>query len=198
MLEDETFRDALTEMVNIGVGRAAASLATMVKERIELSVPRLVTIPYHELPTQLGIAGKEMQISIVQQPFEGGVGGTASILFPLESARHLVSLLTNGELSAEELDLEMEAALTEVGNILINSVLGTLGNVAGVEIVFHLPQYSQRPAQDLEQGFQCRELLLAMVLIGISGQEICGHMIVLFDLESLAALRESVYRITDS
>lgn len=199
MITREEFEDALTELVNVGVGRAAASLATMVQDRIELSVPKLVTIPFSELADHLGLVSEiqeRAQVSIVQQPFAGGVGGTASILFPIESARKLVSLLTDGALSAEELDLEMEAALTEVGNILINSVLGTLGNVTGVEIVFHLPEYTQCSSKELESTFGDRDILLAVVLIGISGQEIKGHMVLLFDMPSMASLQSAISRMS--
>lgn len=192
MITREEFDDALSELVNVGVGRAAASLSTMVKERIDLSVPKVVTISFQELNFHLGLEqelNKDPQVSIVQQPFGGKVGGTASILFPVSSARKLVGLLTDGALSAEELDLEMEAALTEVGNILINGVMGTIGNITGMEINFQLPEYMKCSTGELEQTFQNHDLLLAMVLIAISGQEIKGHLILLFDLPSLESLQ---------
>lgn len=195
----EEFDDAVSELVNIGVGRAAASLATMIKERVELSVPKLMTVPCRELPLHLGLArelGDQARISMVQQAFGGSLAGKASILFPLASARRLVELLTDGALSAEELDLEMEAALTEVGNILINSVLGTLGNITGTEISFHLPEYLQCSVKDLEFSFGDRNLLLAVVLVGISGQEIRGHLLLLFDLPSMETLQEAIHRMS--
>jgi len=195
MITRQEFDDALAELVNVGVGRAASSLSAMVKERIELSVPKVMTIPFQELSLHLGLAqelNEEPQVSIVQQPFGGKVGGTASLLFPLSSARKLVALLTDGLLSAEELDLEMEAALTEVGNILINGVMGTIGNITGMEINFHLPEYMKCSTGELEHTFQNRDLMLAMVLITISGQEIKGHLILLFDLPSLESLQDFV------
>jgi len=203
MITRAEFDDALSELVNVGVGRAAAALSSMVKERIDLSVPKIVTIPFQELNFHLGLEqelSEEPQVSIVQQDFGGKVGGTASILFPLASARKLVALLTDGALSAEELDLEMEAALTEVGNILINGVMGTIGNITGMEITFHLPEYMKGSTSDLEQSFQNRDLMLAMVLIAISGQEIRGHLILLFDLPSMDSLQtfvEQTYKERD-
>ncbi len=203
MITRAEFDDALSELVNVGVGRAAAALSSMVKERIDLSVPKIVTIPFKELNFHLGLEqelSEEPQVSIVQQDFGGKVGGTASILFPLASARKLVELLTDGALSAEELDLEMEAALTEVGNILINGVMGTIGNITGMEITFHLPEYRKGSTSDLEQSFQNRDLMLAMVLIAISGQEIRGHLILLFDLPSMDSLQtfvEQTYKERD-
>jgi chemotaxis protein CheC len=195
MITREEFDDALSELVNIGVGRAAATLGTMVKERIDLSVPKVMTISFQELSYHLGLEQElsdEPTVSIVQQPFQGKVGGTASILFPVSSARKLVGLLTDGALSSEELDLEMEAALTEVGNILINGVMGTIGNITGMEINFQLPEYLKCSRDELEHAFQDRDLMLAMVLIAISGQEIKGHLILLFDLPSLECLQEFV------
>jgi chemotaxis protein CheC len=195
MITQEEFDDALSELVNVGVGRAASSLSAMVKERIELSVPKVMTISFQDLSTHLNLAQELTegpQVSIVQQPFGGKVGGTASILFPLSSARNLVALLTDGLLSAEELDLEMEAALTEVGNILINGVMGTIGNITGMEINFQLPEYMKCTTGELEHTFQNRDLMLAMVLIAISGQEIKGHLILLFDLPSLESLQDFI------
>ena len=201
MITRDEFDDAIAELVNVGVGRAAASLGTMVRERIELSVPKVVTISFEELAFHLGLErelGEDSQLSLVQQPFGGKVGGTASILFPLSSARKLVALLTDGALSSEELDLEMEAALTEVGNILINGVMGTIGNITGMEITFQLPEYLQCTSDELEGTFRSRDILLAVVLIAISGQEIKGHLVLLFDLPSLENLQEAIDRMSEN
>ena len=198
MISPEEFDDAVSELVNVGVGRAAASLATMVKERIELSVPKLMTVPYQELTQLLGLVHEldtQAEVSLVQQAFGGRLSGSASILFPIASARHLVELLTDGALSAEELDLELEAALAEVGNILINSVLGTLGNITGLEVSFHLPEYRQCSVQNLEFSLGTHDLLLAVVLVSISGQEIKGYLLLLFDLPSMETLKEAIQRM---
>ena len=198
MISPEEFDDAVSELVNVGVGRAAASLATMVKERIELSVPKLMTVPYQELTQHLGLVHEldtQAEVSLVQQAFGGRLSGSASILFPIASARHLVELLTDGALSAEELDLELEAALAEVGNILINSVLGTLGNITGLEVSFHLPEYRQCLVQNLEFSLGTHDLLLAVVLVSISGQEIKGYLLLLFDLPSMETLKEAIQRM---
>jgi len=200
----EEFNDALAELINVGVGRAASSLSAMVNERIELSVPRVVTIPHADINAHLNLdhdIGLKDEVAVVQQAFTGKVGGAASILFPVESARKLVGLLIGGTLSDEELDLEREAALTEVGNILINGVMGTIGNIIGVEIRYHLPEYLECRADELPQVFQERDLMLAVVLIAISGQEIRGHLVLLFDIPSmdnLGAIIEEMTRGSDN
>jgi chemotaxis protein CheC len=199
MITQEEFDDALSELVNVGVGRAAASLNTMVREHIDLSVPRVVTCPYHALADQLGLTGdslEEEHLSVVHQPFGGTLGGKASILFALESARNLVALLTDGDLSTAELDLEMEAVLTEVGNVLINGVIGTIGNITGIEIQFRLPEYHRCTSVELEESYRDREILVAIVLLSISGHQIRGHLILLFELASVENLREVIERLS--
>jgi hypothetical protein len=47
---------------------------------------------------------------------------------------------------------------------------------------------------ELEHSFQNRELMLAMVVIAISGQEIKGHLILLFDLPSMESLQGFIER----
>jgi chemotaxis protein CheC len=203
MIANDDFEDAMAELVNVGVGRAAAALSSMVCERIELSVPRLMTIRQGELLQHLDLEDcpeVDNRLSLVQQAFDGCLGGKATVLFPLESARKLVGLLTDGVLSAEELDLEREAALTEVGNILINGVMGTIGNITGVEIRYRLPEYAECPADRIEDTCSDRELLLAVVLIAISGMEIKGHLLLLFDLasmENLTGIIQSMSQIPD-
>ena len=187
MLSRQDFDDAIAELINVGVGRAAASLSSMVDERIELSVPKVMTVAYEDLQEHLELEISD-HLSLVQLGFAGKVGGTASILFPIPSARRLVNLLTNGALSSEELDLEREAALTEVGNILINGVMGTIGNITKTEISYKLPEYVECSATELGRTFKHHDLLLAMVVIAISGQEIKGHLVLLFDLQSMENL----------
>jgi len=199
VISREEFNDALAELVNVGVGRAASSLSAMVSARIDLSVPRVVTIPHAEIGRHLDLEyeiGIQDEVVVVQQAFTGRVGGAASILFPVESARNLVGLLTGGSLSDEEVDLEREAALTEVGNILINGVMGTIGNMIGVEIRYHLPEYVECHADELPRVFQERDLMLAVVLIAISGQEIKGHLVLLFDIPSMDNLAAIIDEMT--
>jgi chemotaxis protein CheC len=195
MLSQQDFDDAMAELVNVGVGRAAASLSSMVKERIDLSVPRMMTVRLEDLHTRLDMED-ETFLSLVQQSFTGRMSGSASVLFPIESARRLVSLLTEDELSEEEVDLECEAALTEVGNILINGVMGTIGNMTGLQVQYQIPEYFECSSTSLGDSIRSQEILLAVVVISISGNEIKGHLILLFDLPSVETLSLAIERLS--
>ena len=76
--------DALKEIVNIGVGRAASALNEMLDAHIELKVPTICFFNLKEtdkIPKHLQID----QLSCVQMGFKGSFNGKAALVFPPES-----------------------------------------------------------------------------------------------------------------
>ena len=64
--------DKLTEIVNIGFGRAAASLSSLVQQRILLSVPEIRICSVEELPAYLGLPNP--QVTTVHQVLAAAAG----------------------------------------------------------------------------------------------------------------------------
>ena len=64
--------DALTELINIGFGRAAASLSKLTGHRVELEVPQVTMCPVGELSRTLA-PYIEGEIASVHQVFTGPV-----------------------------------------------------------------------------------------------------------------------------
>jgi 1-acyl-sn-glycerol-3-phosphate acyltransferase len=73
--------DALTEMVNIGVNRAAAGLREMVGEQVHLSVPKVSLVSRDKAIATLGDSETANLVGI-HQVFEGDVTGRALLIFP--------------------------------------------------------------------------------------------------------------------
>ena len=135
-------RDALCEMVNIGVGRAASILSQMLEHPIQLQVPNVEVLPVEELAQALG-ALAEARLATVQMGFKGAFSGVALLLFPTNSASNLVALLTGEAPGTPDLDSLRSATLTEVGNILVNGVMGAIANAIRHPISYTIPQYSE-------------------------------------------------------
>src|SRR4029079_14606054 len=121
-------KDALAEIANMGVSRAAASLRQMVGEQVLLSVPA-VNIVTRQAAAQLAERGHSPKLVAVQQSFEGPFSGRALLLFPEAQSLELVRSIVGAEHSLEDvIDLEQEA-LAETGNIILNACLATIANV---------------------------------------------------------------------
>ena len=134
------YRDPLRELLNIGAGRAAAELNSMLECAIQLRVPALEIINVQELNERpLPVDNESM--TTVQLPFSGTFCGEAVLGFPASSATNLVELLLGGD--SEEHRTQREATLTEIGNILLNSVMGTIANVLSGEFEYEVPCFRE-------------------------------------------------------
>lgn len=173
--------DVLTELVNIGIGRAAYTLSEMVDSNVGLRVPR-VSADHGDAK---GVSCPDRSASVVLQSFSGGVAGTASLVIPLDSARRLVAVLTNAPTESEEIDAEREGVITEVGNIVINAVLGSFGNLAALDVVFGLPRYEEALGGAQPSAEQRVSTIRVSVLFQIQTHSIEGELSVCFELPSL-------------
>jgi len=122
--------DALTEVVNIGVGRAASALSELMEERIELKIPHLEIVTLDQLSKNMDESSEPLDTSVAQD-FSGGVSGRALLCFPKQSGIKLGQVLAGYEEETDELDMDLIGILEEVGNIVLNGVLGTIGNLIG-------------------------------------------------------------------
>src|SRR6476660_3703531 len=120
--------DALAEIANMGVSRAASSLRQMVGEQVLLSVPA-VRIVTRQAASELVERNNAKKLVAVQQSFEGPFAGKALLIFPEAQSLELVRSIVGDEHTLEDvIDLEQEA-LAETGNIILNGCLGTIANL---------------------------------------------------------------------
>lgn len=139
--------DALREVINIGVGRAAATLNEMLQKHVSLQIPDVTIIELDGLDDALGTLNSE-RLSSVRLGFSGEFSGMASLVFPPDSAAKLVDALTDSAPSADMDSLRI-ATLSEVGNIVINGVMGSLSNMMSLHLNYTLPSYTERRLNEL-------------------------------------------------
>lgn len=178
--------DALREIVNTGVGKAAASLNEMLEAHIELQVPAVTLFQLEELGAEL-IDNAEAEIACVQLDFRGSFAGTAALVFPPASAVQLVATLTGEDPEAPYLDGVMAGTLNEVGNILINGVVGTIGNILDKPFEFSVPNYVEGRLEELlQQKNPGGELtvLLIRTRFRVQDRQIEGNIFLVFELGS--------------
>src|ERR1700760_583983 len=131
--------DALTELVNIGVSRAAGSLREMVGEEVLLSVPRIELVDRSKA-VQILCESEARKLVAVHQTFEGDITGRALLIFPETKSLEIVRAVAGTDLSLEDvIDLEQEA-LAETGNIILNGCLATIANMLERSLKMSLPE----------------------------------------------------------
>lgn len=188
----EVQRDALTEMMNLGVGRAASAFSRLVGDEVLLSVPAVTLTTVAEAMAQFG-NGEQAAFAGVMESFDGFIDGTAALLFPGERSLELVRVVVGEDIPAEDIsDLE-EETLAEIGNIILNSCLATVANALRKSIHTSLPETYRAssdalfPFLEAETGGADAMLMLVQIDFTLRQRDIGGFLAFLIDLRSTEA-----------
>jgi len=187
----ELERDALTEIVNIGVSRAASSLRKMIDDQVLLSVPSIEVVSQRRA-ARLITEREVSELVAVRQDFEGPFSGRALLIFPETNSLELVRAVTGGELSLQEvLDMEQEA-LAETGNIILNSCLATMANMLKRSLTMTIPEVLRGTGASLFEINETSEGLVLFLYIdfAVRSRDIRGYIAMIMDLPSLQTLKE--------
>src|SRR5580704_1470712 len=190
----EIEQDALAELVNMGVSRAANSLRQMVGEQVLLSVPAVNVVTRQTASQLVERGGVRPKFVAVQQSFEGPFSGKALLIFPEAQSLELVRSIVGNHHSLEDvIDLEQEA-LAETGNIILNACLATIANMLHRTMRMSLPSIVRGDGATLfGNGASGEQYVLFLYIdFNIKKRDVGGFIALLMDLPSIAALKEIV------
>ena len=131
--------DVLREIGNIGAGNAATALATILDERVDISVPKVRITDFDTAISDLGGA-ETMTVGVLVNLMDEATG-MIMFLLKMEDAKGILSLL---QLDAED-DDENElselkiSAIKEIGNILASSYINAISTLTGLKINISIP-----------------------------------------------------------
>jgi chemotaxis protein CheC len=188
----ELEQDALAELANIGVSRAAANLRIMVGSEVLLSVPTVKIITREQTTAIIG-GGAGGRLVAVHQSFEGALAGRSLLIFPETHSLELVRAITGGGLPLEDIiGLEQEA-LAETGNIILNGCLAAMANMLDQTLQISLPEILSGSGSEIFalSGAPGDESIVLFLYINFSvrNRAISGYIAVLMDLPSLTTLK---------
>ncbi len=189
---DEMERDALTELVNIGVSSAASSLRKMVGAQVMLAVPAVEVLDRRAAASLISERETDLLVA-VKHDFSGPITGHALLIFPQSNSLDLVRAVAGEALSTDEaIELEGEA-LAETGNIILNGCLGTIANMLHRTISLSVPVVLRGDGAELFQINSKADgdslVLFLYINFLIRHKNIRGYIAMLLDLPSLEALK---------
>lgn len=186
-------QDALVELINIGFGRAAASLSKLTGHRVQLQVPEITMCPIEQMATHLRPLLQNEEVASVHQIFSGPVEGDALLVLDQSSAAILKELLTNEPALPLEIDRSAREVLTEIGNILLNACLGTFGNLLKVQVSFSVPHLALETLEGIvgsiavgRQGL--RYALIVHAAFRLRDSSLTGYLVIVLGVASIERL----------
>ena len=181
--------DAITELVNIAFSRTGAALSELTRNRVELSVPEVSAHPISELLPTLHQFVKG-EVATVHQIFGGPVSGDAFLLFDVEGATRLVSLLVDAGAPTHQMGASTKEVLAEVGNILLNACLGVFGDLLQVRFTFAVPRLHLETLTSMLDSLmigrdELRHALVVGARFRVRASEVNGCLIMVLGVTSL-------------
>lgn len=201
-------QDVVTELMNMGVGRAAGAFSRLVNDEVILSVPKVAFVGIAEAQRVFDASIPDV-LAGVRQSFDGFIAGAAALLFPEERSLELVRAIIGEDMPAEEISELEQETLAEIGNIILNNCLATIANVLHSEISSSLPETytgdkqgflsflcdpppEARVSADPPLDSSSSVLLLVQIDFSLRRRAIQGFLAFAIDLRSAASFRAKI------
>lgn len=189
---DPRIIEILLEYINIGMGKAGGVLNSILSSHINLNVPEIKLIALDNLFEELSILPDD-DISIISMGYSGSIEGRVELIFSHENASRLVNALTGDDMENMDLDTIRSGTLCEIGNIVINSLMGTISNLLDTHLSYTVPDFGEGKLNYMISSIKARYpqnsyVLLAKTNFAVEALEISGALAVYFTLRSFENL----------
>lgn len=175
--------DIVKEFINIGAGKAASILNEMFSSHIGLEIPYVTLCESSLLRSNLGLIDST-QIASISMDFMGSFHGEAHLIIPFQSANRMLSTIVPSPVPQDDVRLVRANAFSEIGNIVINSVVGSISNLFKTKVDFTVPVYKEETVGQLLFG-NMSSILFSKALFEVSAAQEEVYIFLLFNKESL-------------
>lgn len=184
-LSDKT-KDIIKEFVNIGIGKSAQALNCMLATHVSLQVPTIsIVIDYKKRLTSI-LPTNEI-FSYVHMFYSGDIFGDAYLVFSAHDIEKLMSVLLDTTNQRETYPDMKKSALLEIGNIVINSLIGSISNILHLQVDYQLPEYIEGDGQSMIMNVKSPiELtqICANTLFKLKDMNLKGYIVLLMEFSS--------------
>jgi chemotaxis protein CheC len=193
MIGESQRRDALAELVNIGMGQAGDSLARLFDTFIQLSIPRIELVhPQGVSEAIAALVGDAGPIVAVRQAFSSRIRGEALAVYRAGGCDSLADLVKYPDVTSDEL-------LLEISNVLIGACVGGLAAQFSLDLSFSPPSILGQHAsiRDLldTECLPWETALVAEVNFRVEDRAFHCHLFTFWPDESIGVLLDAVDRI---
>lgn len=191
--------EILKEIINVGVGKSAEVLNRMIQSHIILDVPEVKIINYSEYNNFVNTF-EDTDYSVITLPFNGELTGSSKLIMSSDHAAKMVDAFIGKIGASMDMDSLKIDILSEIGNVIINAVMGTLGNMLSINLDYIVPNYEHGAREIIipeEMLNNESAILFAKTQFKVEEFEAHGNFAIFFKLESFKALVEKIQAYFD-
>ena len=197
---NEEQRDALQEVVNIGMGTAGATLGSVLESLVGLSIPKIDLVRLEQLadlPSAVGWTDDDA--CVIRQAFYDHLDGEVIVLFGRQGQAHLSKKLGYGDETDEATDQEL---LLDFTNVFVGACMNGIGRQLGLDLSFSPPSILSitSPISTTLQNLDVSvdTLLLINVDFVLHECSFRSRLVILLPHHSTLVLKQAVERFVES
>ncbi len=182
------------ELISRGLAKGGQVLSTMLNTSIELKDPALQLVDLSELKARLQQDYPET-LAGVRMGYLGTLNGEVELILTTDDATRLAEVITDGLYAGDDLDALRSATISEIGNVVINAIIGTISNRLSLNLKFTVPQYMEGQLNEMLKRIESVDssmVILAKTAFLIQELDIQGHILLLFSLNEFDAFRRAL------
>ncbi|NNG14526.1 MAG: hypothetical protein HKM22_05135 [Gammaproteobacteria bacterium] len=191
--------DALIEIANVGMNRAATQLSALLDDEIRVAIPQISIVDTAEVSATLKMQ-LQQEVSCVTQQLQGQIDGAAMLVFHSSECEALVKALIGSLDNMAGVDLRAyeHEAMTEIGNIIISSSTAVIADMLGGEIMLTVPEYEETTISELINGRVNSEadhdmkVVMMQARLEASSRNVEGNLIILMGVRSMQDLLDRI------
>jgi chemotaxis protein CheC len=188
------FQDALNEVGNMGAGKASGVLSRKLNKAVNLTVPGIYLTPIENVPNLVG-GSKELVVSAYSS-LTGDLNGTVMTIFPVDSARKIVDVLSKKKLGTTATLAKMDQAkLRSIGDEISKAYLAAIKSFLKIKITPSSQRIVSTFGESLVDlvllGVKERYALLLKTEFTIEG-DVKGDFVLLLAIDSISNIVDAI------
>lgn len=192
--------DGLREIINIGAGTGTDALNLILGSHVQFNQPEIVLTTISDAEQELPFADRD-NLAAIELEYNGNFGGGASLMMPINAADKIVSTMVSSEAAAHVPgDRLRKETLVELGNIVINAILGEISNIFMFNLEYSVPKYFEGKLEDHFERFNIQNdepVIAAISHFRIDKISVEGDIILFLTIDSTVSLLDVIDTILD-
>lgn len=195
VLDGSNFTDPLTEVLNIGVGRAASTLSEILDTAVQFEIPQVQFMTRNEAAHQIGT---EVNSSIrgTKLLIKGALSGEALLLFSANHSQKMVTVALARYHQQLSEQASNQDALCEIGNIVLNACLSSIADLFESNISYSVPLPLEGTIQQIfihpDSAKQANVVLFLNTAFRIEHHSIQGYIALTMDASAFSLFKQQL------
>lgn len=179
--------ETLTKAIGAGLESGIEALNAMLPSEVRPYIPTLHIVDTKKADKDSLFESADL-FSIVEMAFNGSLKGNSALVFSHDNAWKFMEKLAGDDSETGELDFVSRGVLTEIGNIVLNRVLGAVSNELALNLDYVVPNFFKGNPRRLWIADEDRSGLVAKTNFAMDDLDAKGSIVVFFEQSSFDTL----------